>query len=184
PERVELGPPAPIEAGDALPAAIARDVAREQEQVVLRDATADDRFSGDPYITERRPKSIMCLAMTHQGRLTGVLYLEHNTLYGAFGPTKLELCDLLASRAAIAVKNAILYGHVQEATSALQQTNEVLEDEVKRRTEELRTANELLQVELATRKRTEDERAALQEEVIRVQQARLLELSAPLIPIT
>ena len=86
----------------------------------------------------------MCLPMTHQGRLTGALYLEHNAVFGAFGPARLELCDLLASHAAIAVENAILYGHVQEATSALQQTNEVLEDEVKRRTEELRGANERL----------------------------------------
>src|SRR5262249_17908023 len=124
------------------------------------------------------------LAMTHQGRLTGVIYLELNALYGAFGPTKLELCDLLASHAAIAVENAILYGHVQEATSALQQTNEILEDEVKRRTEELRSANERLSAERVQRKLSDEERAALQEEIIRGQRDRLAELSTPLIPIT
>jgi anti-anti-sigma regulatory factor len=134
--------------------------------VVLADATVDERFRSDPYILANRPKSILCIAMTHQGRLIGVLYLENNAAKDAFTQARLELLNLLASLSAVALENARLYSYVQ------------------RRTEELREMEERLGRELRERERAEADRAALQEEIIGVQNARLAELSTPIIPIT
>ena len=39
---------------------------------MLENAAADARFARDRYIASQRPKSLLCLAMQHQGRLVGV----------------------------------------------------------------------------------------------------------------
>ncbi|MCK6592613.1 MAG: STAS domain-containing protein, partial [Polyangiaceae bacterium] len=86
--------------------------------------------------------------------------------------------------AAIAVENALLYARVSAVTAELKRANEVLETEVANRTVELRAANERLAREFAERRRSDEARAALQEEIIRAQRERLAELSTPMIPIT
>ncbi|WP_437940098.1 AAA family ATPase [Sorangium sp. So ce341] len=184
PDEVKVGLAIPVEASSALAATIVQYVARTNEAVVLGDATADERFAADPYVVACRPRSVLCLATTHQGRLTGVLYLENNVATGAFTPSRTELIGLLCSQAAIAVENALLYARVNNASEALRRANETLESEVAHRTEELRSAYRQLELELDERSRAERERAALQEEIIAVQDERLKELSTPLIPIS
>jgi rsbT co-antagonist protein RsbR len=115
--------------------------------------------------------------MMYQGELTGVLYIESDAVRQPFTPTRLETLGLLASQAAVAVKNALLY-------DALRESNDQLETAVKHQTEELRWTNERLKQELTERERAEQARATLQEEIIRAQTARLAELSTPVIPIT
>jgi anti-anti-sigma regulatory factor len=166
PDRVDVGLSVPVEESVEVPLTVVQYVARTGEAVLLGDAAREGRFAGDPYIAAHRTQSILCLSMSHQARLTGVLYLENNITNEAFTPARLELLGLLLMQAATAVENAQLYAHVQ------------------RRTEELRDTEERLQIELAERARAEEARAALQEEIIRVQNARLAELSTPLIPIT
>jgi GAF domain-containing protein len=175
---VPLGPTADI-AGT-----IVRYVARTGEPVVLDEATRDPRFAADPYLTERRPRSILCLAMAQNERLTGVLYLENNAASSAFTRARVDLSGLLASLAATAVENALLYARVEEVTQALRRANESLESEVSRRTEDLRTTNLRLEIELSERERAEQARGALHEEITRMQEERLAEISTPILPIT
>jgi predicted ATPase/GAF domain-containing protein len=87
---------------------------------------------------------------------------------------------------------------IRRANAKLSETNERLESElsqreaeVVRQTQELRRANvemssakERLERELAQREQIERESAALQEQIIEAQRARLAEMSTPLIPIT
>jgi anti-anti-sigma regulatory factor len=73
---------------------------------------------------------------------------------------------------------------LQRTQVKLQDSIQGLEAEVALRVEDLRKTNEQLELELAERKRSEEARAALQEQVIKAQNARLAELSTPLIPIT
>jgi anti-anti-sigma regulatory factor len=122
--------------------------------------------------------------MVQKGHLTGILYMENNAAQDAFTPRQVEHCGLLASQAAIAVENALLYESVRSMSDELKRSNEALESKVARRTEQLRDANERLSGELAERERGEQERARLQEEIILAQSARLMELSTPVIPIT
>jgi predicted ATPase/GAF domain-containing protein len=177
PDDVRVGPRVLLEDAFAeLPVSIVQHVERTGEPVVIGDAQRDPRWSADPYISREGIRSILCLAMLHHARLTGVLYLEHRAATDAFTPARIELCQLLSSQAATAVENALLYEHVQEVTEELRRANEDLERQVHRRTEQLR-------VELGERLRAEESRAELKEEIIRAQIERLQELSTPLIPI-
>lgn len=171
-----IGPRIPADASSELAMTVVRYAERTRGAVVL-GAVVEQRFAGDPYLTSRRPKSVLALPMVHQGRVTGVLYLENNALYDAFHAARLELLRLLASQAAIAIENALLYARVQGMSEALSR-------EVARKTEELRDANERLTLELRERERAELERSELKEQIIAAQRARLAEMSTPLIPIT
>jgi predicted ATPase/GAF domain-containing protein/anti-anti-sigma regulatory factor len=177
PDVLRIGPGTPVEASVDLPLRIVHYVHRTGEPVVLGDATSDSRFVGDPHIVASGPKSILCLALARQGRITGVLYLENSIVTNAFTMDRVEVCRVLTSQAAIALENALL-------TTTLQRMNDKLEQEVMLQTEELRKAYTQLERELAERKRSEEERAALKDEIIKAQKERLAELSTPLIPIT
>jgi len=170
-EPVTVGRSIPLEACADLPVTVVQHAARAGEPVVLRDAASAEgkSFAGDPYLIARGPRSLLCLALAHHGRQTGILYLENRDVRGAFTRVRVELCGLLAAQAAIAIDNALLYARLGEATAQLRQSNEHLEDEVARRTTELRS-------ELAERRRVEEELLA--------QAERVLELSTPLVPIT
>ena len=191
PEPLVVGPSTPIEGRGDVPQSVARLVARTREPLVLNDASADARFAGDPCIAGRGTKSVLCLPLAHQGRLSGVLYLEHGTASAAFNAARVELLGLLASQAAISIENAELLSSARAASEEVQRVNARLEGEVAERTEELRglnrelgATNERLQIELGQRELAERERAALQEQMITAQRTRLLELSTPLMPIT
>ncbi|WP_438002273.1 AAA family ATPase [Sorangium sp. So ce185] len=166
PSTARLGHPVPVEGSADVPSSIVQYVARTRLPVVLADASQEPRFAADAYVAANDPKSILCLAMVHQGRTTGVLYLENSTATNVFTSARLELSKLLLAQAATAVENAVLYAHLHK------------------RTEALHRAEERLRVEFSERERSEHARAELQEEIIRVQNARLAELSTPIIPIT
>ncbi|MCC3424442.1 MAG: AAA family ATPase [Microcoleus sp. PH2017_01_SCD_O_A] len=105
-------------------------VARTQESIVLNDATREGQFTRAPYIIAVQPKSILCTPLIHQGKLSGILYLENNLTTGAFTPDRLELLKLLSSQISISIENAQLYMN-------LQQFNQNLENLVQQRTCEL-----------------------------------------------
>ncbi|HZF54169.1 MAG TPA: AAA family ATPase [Polyangiaceae bacterium] len=191
PERVEVGINGPLEDRADLPQTLLHYVARTREHIVLADAMSDARFASDPAITALQPKSVLCMPLLHQGRLTGMIYLEHRAVRDVFTAAHVELLGLLASQTAIAIENASLLANVEAVTAEVRHTNERLEGEVARRTTELReanqglsAANERLQVELAERARAEQERAALQEQIIATQESRMAEMSTPFLPIT
>lgn len=109
-----------------LSTAIIHYVVRTQESVVLNDAVREGQFTRDTYIVATHPKSILCIPLLYQGKLSGILYLENNLTAGAFTPDRLEVLKLLSSQAAISLQNAQLY----EETAAL---NKSLQQEIKER---------------------------------------------------
>jgi PAS domain S-box-containing protein len=92
-----------------LPEQILYYVLRARESVVLDDAAAQSLFSDDPYVRQREARSILCLPLINQAKLTGVLYLENNLTPRAFVPARIAVLKLLASQAAITLENARLY---------------------------------------------------------------------------
>ena len=95
-------------------------VIRTQEGVLLDDASADNVYSKDEYVRQRRSKSILCLPIVKQARLVGALYLENNLTAGAFTPDRVTVLQLLASQAAISIENATLYSDLQLQAELLQ----------------------------------------------------------------
>ena len=104
-----------------LASAIAHYVIRTQENVLLNNATQEGQFTRDPYIAATQPKSILCTPLVHQGKLTGILYLENNLTEGAFTTDRLELLKLLSAQIAISIENAQLYNNLQEFNQNLEQ---------------------------------------------------------------
>jgi PAS domain S-box-containing protein len=98
----------------AVPESIVQYVTRTRESVILDDAAAQNPFSADTYIRERHARSILCLPLIHQGKLSGVLYLENNLTPHVFTPTRIAVLKFLASQAAISLENTRLYSDLEE----------------------------------------------------------------------
>jgi len=98
----------------ALPQSVLHYVERTHDSVILRDASAEDPFSADPYVAQRRARSVLCLPLINQAKLVGVLYLENNLAAGVFAPTRLPVLKLLTSQSATSLENARLYGDLAD----------------------------------------------------------------------
>jgi PAS domain S-box-containing protein len=92
-----------------LPESLVRYILRTGETVVLDDASSQNPFSGDPYIVQRRARSILCLPMVNQGRFAGILYFENNLAPQVFTPDRLTVLKVLATQGAISLENIGLY---------------------------------------------------------------------------
>ena len=132
----------PLADTDALPHKVVRFVERTRELVALDDASADERFAGDPYIEERGAKSVLCMPAREAAGGLAVLYLENNLATEVFTPDRVSVLQLLTAQAAIALENALLY--------------ETLEQKVEQRTLELKETNEELVTTLDRLRETQD----------------------------
>jgi PAS domain S-box-containing protein len=95
-----------------IPESLLHTVIRTRQSVILDDASAENPFSADDYIREKRARSVLCLPLVKQTKLIGVLYLENNLASHVFTPARISLLELLASQAAISLENARLYGEL------------------------------------------------------------------------
>ena len=103
-----------------LPQSVLHYMIRTQESILLEDASADNVYSKDEYVRQKRSKSILCLPIVKQGKLVGALYLENNLAPSAFTPNRITVLQLLASQAAISLENATLYSDLQLQAGLLQ----------------------------------------------------------------
>jgi PAS domain S-box-containing protein len=103
---------APVTA-TVLPESILHYMQRTRDVVVLHDAM-QSQFAGDPYVAQRKARSIMAVPLLTQGILVGALFLENELVSGAFAPRGIAVLKLLASQAAIALENTRLYAELAE----------------------------------------------------------------------
>jgi PAS domain S-box-containing protein len=97
-----------------LPESVLHYVIRTRESVILDDALAQNPFSADEYVCQKRPRSVLCLPLVKQAKLIGVLYLENNLASHVFTPARISVLEMLASQAAISLENARLYNDLGE----------------------------------------------------------------------
>jgi PAS domain S-box-containing protein len=109
-----------------LPQSALQYVIRTQESVLLDDAMVGNLFSEDPYVQQRRPRSVLCLPLVKQAKLIGVLYLENALAPRVFTPGRLAVLELLGSQAAISLENARLYAEVIRENRDRKQAEEAL----------------------------------------------------------
>ncbi|HEV7442182.1 MAG TPA: ATP-binding protein, partial [Steroidobacteraceae bacterium] len=100
--------------GTTCPESLVRYVIRTHESVIIDDASRPNLFSEDDYLRGRQTKSMFCLPLIKQGRLTGLLYLENTLTSHAFTPDRIAVLELLAAQAAISLENTRLYSDLQE----------------------------------------------------------------------
>ncbi|MBN2398575.1 MAG: diguanylate cyclase [Deltaproteobacteria bacterium] len=99
----------PLETCDDLSTAVVHYTHRSGEHVILGDAAEEGTFVNDPYIMRNRCKSILCTPIMHQGKTTGILYMENNLTANAFTPERLEILGIISAQAAISLANAKLF---------------------------------------------------------------------------
>jgi PAS domain S-box-containing protein len=102
-----------------LPEPVLHYVLRARESVILDDAATEPSFAADPCVCRCQARSILCLPLTNQAKLIGVLYLENNLTPRAFAPARIAVLKLLASQAAISLENTRLYRDLAERESRI-----------------------------------------------------------------
>jgi predicted ATPase/serine phosphatase RsbU (regulator of sigma subunit) len=118
-EQVRSGLAEPLAADHPVAGAVVQYVVRTRESVVLSNAAADSRFAQDPHLGAGAARSVLAIPLVHQGRLDGVLYLEHEAAH-AFPATRVALLGVLAAQSAISLQNARLYADLQAANAGLE----------------------------------------------------------------
>ena len=101
-------------AATALPESIVRYVMRTHESVILDDASSGNAFSVDPYILQNHVRSILCLPLVNQAKLSGILYVENNLAPRVFTPERITVLKVLVSQAAISLENTRLYRDLED----------------------------------------------------------------------
>lgn len=114
-----------IEAKSLLPISLINYIARTKETVVLNNAAQEGLFTKDPYIVEKKPKSILCIPIVQQGKLSGILYLENDLATGVFTEHRIEILQILTAQAAISIENSLLYANLEE--KVFERTNQLEE---------------------------------------------------------
>ncbi len=121
----------PVEESGNVSANIVHYVARTQENVVLDDATQKGYFANDTYIVKHRPKSVLCLPLINQGKLTAILYLENNLMTDTFTPARLEVLRLLSSQISVSIENSLLYNNLEQIVA--ERTEELKQEIIERK---------------------------------------------------
>jgi PAS domain S-box-containing protein len=120
PQAEKLNVSRPKSVGEiALPQSILNYVQRTQEIVILSNATEQNLFLEDEYVIQKQPKSVLCLPITRQSNLLGILYLENNFIPNAFTHDKLSVLEILAVQIAISLENARLYQGLEDSQEQL-----------------------------------------------------------------
>src|SRR4030067_162230 len=91
---------------------IANQVARIGISVFTSDALEDERYSKQKSIVELKLRSIMCVPLKSREKIIGIVYLDNSSQANIFLQSDLDLFELFASQAAIAIENAKLYENI------------------------------------------------------------------------
>ncbi len=91
---------------------IADRVVREGKPVLSVDASDDERFADMASVENLRLRSVVCLPILTDGtegeEVEGILYVDNRLQSGAFDQEDLDLLEMLAAQASIAIRNARL----------------------------------------------------------------------------
>jgi len=103
---------------------IAKRVVNGGRPLLSVDAGRDDRFAGMASVEDLRLRSVICLPISIDGRVEGLLYVDNRLQQGAFNEEDLDVAELLADQAAIAIRNARLVSELRERNQRLLQSSE------------------------------------------------------------
>lgn len=96
--------------GGSAPVSFIQEVSSRNETAALANAASD---GSDSYFSANSVKSALGMPIRNMGKLIGVLYLENNATADLFTPDRVEIIDILASDAGVALENARLYDHME-----------------------------------------------------------------------
>lgn len=103
-----------------IPEKIIEQVKKTKEKIILNDASKDIVYGVDSYVTKNQPKSIACIPIIKKEKLIGIIYLENNSLSGAFTLEKIEILKILATQTSILLENASLFNSLKYSQKQFQ----------------------------------------------------------------
>ena len=130
---------------------IASRVLEHGRPVLAVDAAHDDRFSGMASVEDLRLRSVMCLPVRIQDRVLGVLYVDNRLQHNAFSESDLEMVELFASQAAVAILNSSRVAELRERNQRLEgsrQQIQALNDQLGRKVRDRDTELAVVRAEL------------------------------------
>ena len=99
---------------------IATRVLDQGRPVLAVGAAHDDRFSGMASVEDLRLRSVMCLPIRILDRIAGVLYVDNRLQHNAFSENDLEMVELFAAQAAVAILNSRRVAELRERNERLE----------------------------------------------------------------
>jgi len=88
---------------------VVEEVAMTGVGVSVSDAQSDERFQTRNSVVDLRLRSILCAPLKFKEDVFGVIYVDNRIMAGIFDENDLELLNMIATSAAIAIENARLY---------------------------------------------------------------------------
>ena len=128
---------------NCYPLSILNFVLHTKQPLLLTDASHDKTFSKDPYITQHRIRSVLCMPSVHHSRGNGaswsVLYMDNRITKGLFTRQRLLVCRLIVQHTAIALDNASLYQALTAQAHAANEANKAKSAFLANMSHEIRT---------------------------------------------
>ena len=103
----------PLSEQSLIPVSVIQFVARTNQSVLLSEASNENLFRNDAYVSSGRSLSLLCMPVSQQGKRGGILFLENTLTADAFTPKRLEVLRLLSAQIAISLENARLHVEAQ-----------------------------------------------------------------------
>jgi len=117
--QIELPLNMAVDSQQKASSAILNYVIQTRNSVILDNATREGLFTDDRYITEKRPRSILCKPLFYRNNLICIIYLENNLTTRAFSSDRQELIRLLGDQAAINIRNSKLFSELENTVVEL-----------------------------------------------------------------
>ena len=100
-------------------------VIAEGQSLAVMDATADEALQASKSIAALNLRTLMCVPLQAKGKPLGVIYVDSQAVVTTFTEKDLELMRGIASHAAVAIENAILYAALNKRAAELERALEL-----------------------------------------------------------
>ena len=109
---------------------IVGDVSRSNSPLFISDILEDDRFKDQKSVLDLQLKRAVCVPLTLEKSVIGVIYTDSNRLSPAFARGDMSIISAFAAQATIAIENAKLHGALVLSEETLARENLKLKQEL------------------------------------------------------
>jgi len=98
---------------------IIEQVAGDGKSVLIENALEDERLKSKSSVLNLGLRSVMCSPLRSRNKLLGVLYVENRAVAGRFTRADMDLLEVFANQAGVAIENARLFRELRDTRDQL-----------------------------------------------------------------
>jgi len=98
---------------------IIEEVAGDGKSVLIENALEDERLKSKSSVLNLGLRSVMCSPLRSRDKLLGVLYVENRAVAGRFTRADVDLLEVFANQAGVAIENARLFQELKDTQDQL-----------------------------------------------------------------